>query len=76
MSIGLEYALLMRADEGFWQGIAGGGEDDEYPLETARLGIARRPVPLTESLPHLGFQPDRDLIEMYLTQDLITLPVE
>ncbi len=32
----LEFALLLRADEGFWQGIAGGGEDDETPLEAAR----------------------------------------
>ncbi|MEW5941546.1 MAG: NUDIX pyrophosphatase, partial [Chloroflexota bacterium] len=32
----IEYALLKRADEGFWQGIAGGGEDDESPLEAAR----------------------------------------
>ncbi|PKO06381.1 MAG: NUDIX pyrophosphatase [Chloroflexi bacterium HGW-Chloroflexi-3] len=31
-----EFALLLRADEGFWQGIAGGGEDDETPLEAAR----------------------------------------
>jgi dATP pyrophosphohydrolase len=31
-----EYALLKRADAGFWQGVTGGGEDDEAPLETAR----------------------------------------
>jgi dATP pyrophosphohydrolase len=31
-----EYALLRRADSGYWQGIAGGGEDDETPLEAAR----------------------------------------
>ncbi len=31
-----EYALLCRADEGWWQGVAGGGEDDETPLEAAR----------------------------------------
>ena len=31
-----EYALLKRADAGFWQGVTGGGEDDEVPLETAR----------------------------------------
>jgi dATP pyrophosphohydrolase len=31
-----EFALLKRADEGFWQGIAGGGEDVETPLEAAR----------------------------------------
>lgn len=31
-----EYALLRRSDEGFWQAIAGGGEDGETPLEAAR----------------------------------------
>jgi dATP pyrophosphohydrolase len=31
-----EYALLKRADAGWWQAIAGGGEDDETPLEAAR----------------------------------------
>ena len=32
----LEYALLKRADLGFWQGIAGGGEGNETPLDAAR----------------------------------------
>jgi len=31
-----EYALLKRSDAGFWQGISGGGEDDETPLEAAK----------------------------------------
>jgi dATP pyrophosphohydrolase len=31
-----EYALLKRADAGFWQGVTGGGEDDETPIEAAR----------------------------------------
>ncbi len=31
-----EYALMKRADEGFWQGIAGGGEDNESALEAAK----------------------------------------
>ena len=31
-----EYALLKRADAGFWQGVSGGGEDGETPLETAK----------------------------------------
>jgi dATP pyrophosphohydrolase len=34
-----EYALLRRADAGFWQGVTGGGEDDETPLEAARREI-------------------------------------
>ena len=59
-----EYALLKRADMGFWQEISGGGEDGETPLEAARretyeeTGIPRDsefiqldtvfPVPVTE----------------------------
>jgi len=31
-----EYALLRRSDEGWWQGVAGGGEDNETPLEAAK----------------------------------------
>ena len=31
-----EYVLLKRSDLGFWDGVAGGGEDDESPLDTAR----------------------------------------
>jgi len=30
-----EYALFRRSDSGFWQGVAGGGEDDETPAEAA-----------------------------------------
>jgi dihydroneopterin triphosphate diphosphatase len=32
----IEYALLRRVDNGAWQGVSGGGQDDESPLETAR----------------------------------------
>jgi dATP pyrophosphohydrolase len=31
-----EYALLQRSDAGWWQAVAGGGEDSETPLEAAR----------------------------------------
>jgi dihydroneopterin triphosphate diphosphatase len=31
-----EYALLKRVDDGLWQAITGGGEDQETPLEAAR----------------------------------------
>jgi len=31
-----EFALFRRADGGWWQGIAGGGEDGETPLDAAR----------------------------------------
>ncbi|GBF06479.1 hypothetical protein DAERI_090065 [Deinococcus aerius] len=32
----VEFALLRRRDAGYWQGVAGGGEDDETPEQTAR----------------------------------------
>lgn len=32
----LEFALLKRADEGFWQGIAGGGEVE---IDTSEIQI-------------------------------------
>ena len=32
----LEYAIFRRSDADYWQGIAGGGEGDETPLEAAR----------------------------------------
>ena len=31
-----EYALFQRSDDHYWQGIAGGGEDDESPIDAAR----------------------------------------
>ena len=32
----LEYAVFRRADAGFWQAVAGGGEGGETPLEAAQ----------------------------------------
>jgi dihydroneopterin triphosphate diphosphatase len=32
----VQYAILARVDYSCWQGIAGGGEDDETPLEAAK----------------------------------------
>ncbi len=31
-----EYAVFSRSDDDCWQGIAGGGEDDETPLQAAK----------------------------------------
>ena len=31
-----EYAVFQRADLGFWQPVAGGGEEDETPAQAAR----------------------------------------
>jgi dATP pyrophosphohydrolase len=32
---GLEFAVLKRSDAGWWQFVAGGGEDDESPAQSA-----------------------------------------
>jgi dATP pyrophosphohydrolase len=42
-----EYAILRRSDSPLWQGIAGGGEDDELPLDTAqREALEEAGIPL------------------------------
>jgi len=61
-----EYALFKRADAGFWQAIAGGGEDDETPLESARreageeAGLPAQsdflPLDTVESVPVIEFR--------------------
>jgi dihydroneopterin triphosphate diphosphatase len=49
----VSYAVFRRADAGYWQWIAGGGEDDESPVEAAKreadeeAGIGRS-CPLVE----------------------------
>ncbi len=37
---GFRYALFRRADDSYWQGVAGGGEAGESPLEAARREAA------------------------------------
>ncbi|MEI6518823.1 MAG: NUDIX pyrophosphatase [bacterium] len=32
---GVEFAVLKRSDDGYWQFIAGGGEDGESPIQSA-----------------------------------------
>ena len=45
-----EYAIFRRADQGYWQGIAGGGEDDESPLAAAkREAFEEAAIPSTAS---------------------------
>ena len=44
-----EYALLKRSDAGWWQAIAGGGEDDETPIETAKREAYEEAGILTDS---------------------------
>jgi dATP pyrophosphohydrolase len=62
---GIEYAVLKRADLGWWQFVSGGGEDDETPLQAAEreveeeLGIEVRdrlsPLDTVSSVPKDAF---------------------
>ena len=61
----IEYAVFKRADSAveFWQGIAGGGEESETPLEAAKR----------EAYEEGGISPDSS----YMTLDSVaTIPVE
>jgi len=47
----LEFAIFRRADDGSWQGIAGGGEDGESPVEAARREAAEEAaIPMSAPL--------------------------
>ena len=48
----IEYAVFKRADAGYWQGIAGGGEDNKTPLEAAKR----------ETFEECGIPPNTDYI--------------
>jgi dATP pyrophosphohydrolase len=49
-----EYALFKRSDAGWWQGIAGGGEDNETPLEAAKR----------ETFEEAGLSQDSEFIQL------------
>ena len=49
-----EYALLKRSDAGFWQGVSGGGEGGETPLETAKR----------ETFEETGIPPDSPFLQL------------
>ena len=50
-----EYAIFKRADSPLWQGIAGGGEGIEGPLETARReSFEEAGIPLDSSFVQLS----------------------
>ncbi len=47
-SVEVEYAVLRRSDEGYWQPVAGGGEAGEAPVEAAsREAFEEAGVPYT-----------------------------
>ncbi len=49
-----EVALFKRSDAGFWQGVAGGGEGDETPLQAARR----------ETCEETGLLPDAPFLQL------------
>jgi dATP pyrophosphohydrolase len=52
-----EFAVFKRADAGFWQGIAGGGEDNEAPMETAvRESFEEAGIPVNSKFYPLQFR--------------------
>ncbi len=59
---GIEYAIFRRSDLDCWQGIAGGGEDDETPIDAAKR----------ESYEEAGIPPDSEYFKL---DSLSTIPV-
>jgi dATP pyrophosphohydrolase len=59
----LEYAVFRQRDEGYWQFIAGGGENNEKPIEAARR----------EAFEEAGITPD---LEYIILDSRNTVPVE
>jgi dATP pyrophosphohydrolase len=53
----LRYALLQRADAGYWHTVSGGAEDDETPLQAARR----------EMYEETGLSPDSDFVRLDTT---------
>jgi dATP pyrophosphohydrolase len=57
-----QYCVMRRADQGYWQFVAGGGEDDESPEQAARR----------EAVEEAGFPYAASL---YRLQSMDTVPV-
>jgi dihydroneopterin triphosphate diphosphatase len=58
----IAYAIFKRADADYWQGIAGGGEDNESPLEAARR----------EAVEEAGIDGDSEFVRL---NSVATIPV-
>lgn len=53
---GLEFAVFRRSDAGWWQFVAGGGEDQETPLEAAEREMREETgIPVEGQLLELDF---------------------
>lgn len=71
----IEYLLLRRADSGAWQGIAGGGEDDEGPEDAAiRETLEEAGVALSAlvNLESVSMIPALDVVDALLWGDDVT----
>lgn len=62
---GYEFAVFLRSDAHYWQGIAGGGEDSEFPLEAARR----------EATEEAGFPTNRKIYALDTTASVSVLEV-
>jgi len=74
-----EYAIFRRADEPYWQGIAGGGEDNESTIEAAkREAFEEANIPNTAKyfgLKTMSFVPVFHFTARYLwPKDLYVIP--
>lgn len=71
----IEYLLLRRADSGVWQGIAGGGEDDEESEDAAiRETLEETGVALSAlvNLESVSMIPTLDVTDVLLWGDDVT----
>lgn len=75
----VEYALLRRGDTGYWQGIAGGGEDAETPEQAARREAAEE-AGLSPSCPLITLQSVASIptvifpAHLHWPKDLLVIP--
>jgi len=73
-----QYAIFRRADAGYWQGIAGGGEDDESPEQAARRECEEEAgIPTSRDLIHLeslSNMPSVEVVGDFTIQGHLVIP--
>jgi dATP pyrophosphohydrolase len=74
-----EFAVFRRTDAGFWQGIAGGGEDNETPEATAvRESFEEAGIPVNSKFYPLQFKGNVPVTAFaaskYWSKDLYVVP--